>query len=88
MEKHKRTLVRSVPITIQVQEPEPEVHTFIPFPERGPEMTRLQAWWKYHTTKDRWGYYPMETERNYKLLGIGYLLLIPFAVLAFILVLA
>jgi hypothetical protein len=48
-------------------------------------MTRLQAWWKYNTTKDRFGYYPLETERNYKILGFCYAGLGIVAVFAFIL---
>jgi len=89
-EEDTQTRVLSIPVSMSenvAEIIEEEKPVFVPFPERGPEMTRLESWWKYNTTKDRWGYYPIETERNYMLLGIGYAILGVVAVFAFILVL-
>lgn len=87
MKEDTRTTVLSVPIDMSDNVVKEEKPVLIPFPERGPEMTRLQAWWKYNTTKDRFGRIPIETERNYKILGFCYLGLTVLTVFSFILIL-
>jgi hypothetical protein len=89
MVESTRTTILSVPVNITkvLSQARETPEGFIPFLERDPEMTGLQAWWRRATTPDRLGIYPFETTRNYTILGFCYLGLIALSTFGILLVL-